>query len=147
MSYNLFLDDFRSLSDAHSYTYYPPYATKDWVIVRSYDEFVKYIEEHGVPEMVSFDHDLADEHYNFQSDIQYDDYQEKTGFHCARWLIYYCLDNDKKLPPVIMIHSMNKVGAENIKSLFDTFNKVHENNPPYFKPNPSLDIDPPELFQ
>ena len=125
MSYNLFLDDFRSLSDAYSYTYNPVYATKEWVIVRNYDEFVKYIEEHGIPEMISFDHDLADVHYTNQIDIPYDDYKEKTGYHCAKWLIYHCMDNNKKLPPVIMIHSMNMVGAKNIKSLFDTYYKVH----------------------
>lgn len=125
MSYNLFLDDFRMPQDAFNYTYQPIFLKEDWVIVRSYDEFVKYIEKHGIPETISFDHDLADAHYNFQTDIQYDDYQEKTGFHCAKWLIYYCMDNNKKLPPTIMIHSMNRVGAVNIKSLFDTYYKVH----------------------
>ena len=122
--YNLFLDDFRSLQDAHFYLPLPEYCTEEWVIVRNYDEFVKYIEENGLPKMVSFDHDLADVHYEQVPEIDYDGYQEKTGYHCAKWLIDYCLDNDKKLPPRIIIHSMNRVGAENIKSLFDTYYKI-----------------------
>ena len=122
--YNLFLDDFRSLADAHCYTYESLYATKDWVIVRTYDEFVEYIKENGLPEMVSFDHDLADEHYDYQKDINYDQI-EKTGYHAAKWLINYCLDHELDVPTKILIHSANTVGAKNIKSLFDSYWKVY----------------------
>lgn len=119
MSYNLFLDDFRMPKDAYNYLLQPIYISVDWEIVRSYDEFVKYITEHGIPDMISFDHDLADEHY--ESHQEYDQYKEKTGYHCAKWLIYYCIDNNKKLPAEILIHSMNPAGSLNIKSLFESY--------------------------
>jgi hypothetical protein len=53
-----------------------------------------------------------------------DPFIEKTGYHCAKWLIYYCIDNHKELPQVILIHSMNPAGSINIKSLFDTYLKM-----------------------
>ena len=39
---------------------------------------------------------------------------------CAKWLIEYCLDNNKNLPEYY-VHSANPVGAKNIKSLLDSF--------------------------
>jgi len=55
-----------------------------------------------------------------------DTFKEKTGYHCAKWLIDYCMDNEKELPKKIIVHSMNPYGSKNIKSLFDTYFKVHE---------------------
>jgi len=121
MSYNLFLDDFRLPNDVYNYLLQPIYISVDWEIVRSYDEFVKIIEERGVPVIISFDHDLADEHYLQR--LEYDQYTEKTGYHCAKWLIYYCIDNKKELPATILIHSMNFAGSQNIQSLFNSYYK------------------------
>ncbi len=128
MAYNLFLDDFRYPEDAFQHTHNVQYLLEDWVTVRSYDEFVKYIQENGLPEMISFDHDLADEHYNYQEHPEdcYAFMTEKTGYHCAKWLINHCVDNKKELPATIFIHSMNPAGSLNIKSLFDTYYKYHE---------------------
>lgn len=127
MSYNLFLDDFRFPEDAFAHTHNQLYLV-GWTIVRSYDEFVKCILDNGIPEMISFDHDLADTHYDNQTHVDQDYYDivtEKTGYHCAKWLIDYCIDNKKKLPQTILIHSMNVVGSQNIKSLFETYKKVY----------------------
>jgi len=125
MSYNLFLDDFRRPEDAFNYMGLPIYNLEDWVVVRNYYAFISVIQGKGIPEVISFDHDLADEHYKEQ-DFDYDapDY-EKTGYHCAKWLIDYCLDNEKELPKRIIVHSMNPYGSMNIKSLFESFYKVH----------------------
>ena len=126
--YNLFLDDKRVPQDVFNYTGNPIFLKEDWVIVRSYDEFVKYIEEKGLPEMVTFDHDLADVHYGVQDHVDQDYYdlcEEKTGYHCALWMINYCLDNELKLPKRVYIHSMNGPGARNINSLFTTYEKVY----------------------
>ncbi len=126
MAYNLFLDDFRYPEDCFEYTHNTLYLLEDWVTVRSYDEFVKYIQENGLPEMISFDHDLADEHYGIHDhleEMEYATYQEKTGYDCAKWLINYCMDNNKKLPATILIHSMNVAGSQNIKSLFESYLK------------------------
>ena len=109
--YNLFLDDDRDPEDVFQYMKHPIYLINDdWEIVRNYDDFVKIIQEKGIPDKISFDHDLG-----IIKSI------EKTGYDCAKWLIYYCLDNNKKIPAEIFIHSMNPVGSANIKSLFDTY--------------------------
>ena len=129
--YNLFLDDIRVPEDVFNYTGNPIFLKEDWIIVRSYDEFVKTITELGIPELVTFDHDLADIHYDVQDHVDEDYYDlcaaqnEKTGYHCAKWLIYHCIDNELKLPKRVLIHSMNGVGAKNINSLFTTYEKVH----------------------
>jgi hypothetical protein len=59
MSYYLFLDNMRMPGDV-SWARLPGAVYK---VVRSYDEFVAYINENGIPDFVSFDHDLADQHY------------------------------------------------------------------------------------
>ena len=127
--YNLFLDDIRNPEDCYSYIpQQPVYLMKDWVIVRNYDDFVKTVTENGMPTVISFDHDLADFHYEVQDHLDQDFYdicEEKTGYHCALWLINYCMDNELDIPPVIYIHSMNGPGARNIESLFKTYKKVH----------------------
>jgi hypothetical protein len=120
--YRLFLDDFREPRDAFFYKGFPIY-NDDWTVVRNYLEFVKTIEILGIPEAVSFDHDLADVHYEKTSFDYDDEYQEKTGYHCAKWLIDYCINNKKELPTTILIHSMNVVGSQNIKSLFESYFK------------------------
>jgi hypothetical protein len=129
MSYNLFLDDCRYPKDV-KWVELPPV---HWEIVRSYKEFVEYITEHGVPKMVSFDHDLADEHYKefFRAadketgdkKIKYDAMQEKTGRDCALWLANYCLDNQVPVP-LYYLHSLNGIGCANIFSIMESARKV-----------------------
>jgi hypothetical protein len=123
MGYKLFLDDFRDPRDSFFYKGQPIY-NEDWITVRNYDEFVKVVEELGIPEAVSFDHDLADVHYERTSFNYDDETQEKTGYHCAKWLIYYCIDNKKELPAIILVHSMNPAGSQNIWSLFNSYWKL-----------------------
>lgn len=120
--YNLFLDDFREPEEAFNYSLNQVYLL-GWEIVRDYDEFVKKINECGLPEIVSFDHDLADAHYEVH--LPYDQYKEKTGYHCAQYLIEYCIANKLSLPKTILIHSMNFGGTQNIKSLFTSYYKVY----------------------
>lgn len=129
MGYNLFLDDLRNPEDCFGYTKQPAYLMEDWLIVRDYDEFVRTIKELGIPKVISLDHDLADFHYKEENqktltDEVYDNMGEKTGYHCAKWLCDYCVDNKVGIPKAILVHSMNVVGAENIRSLFMTFIKV-----------------------
>ena len=127
--YSLFLDDLRIPADV--ILYMPRckyYIDREWAIVRSYDEFVATILEKGIPQAVSLDHDLADEHYGLEDYVwnnDYDMFQEKTGYHCAKWLIEYCIDNKKDIPSAVFIHSMNVAGAKNIESLFRTYEKLY----------------------
>ena len=123
MAYNLFIDDFRMPKDAFAYMKLPQYITKEWIVVRNYYAFITIIQNKGIPDSISFDHDLSDSHYNTELNIPYDQYTEKTGYHCAKWLIDYCIDNNKKLPAEILIHSMNPAGSLNIKSLFESYEK------------------------
>jgi hypothetical protein len=127
--YWLFLDDERTPIMAYQYTRRWQYTMKDsWVIVRNYDEFVATITERGLPTLVSFDHDLSNEHYNYlHGEIPYEDFIEKTGKQCANWLVDYCLDNKLKLPEYL-VHSMNPAGAENIKGLLNNFKKFQNQN-------------------
>lgn len=53
-------------------------------------------------------------------------YVEKTGYDCAKWLVEYCINNNKSLPKYA-IQSANPVGRENINSLLTNFNKFNKN--------------------
>jgi len=124
--YNIFLDDIRDPVDSFFYTGNPIYKTK-WVIVRNYDEFVSYITKNGMPNIISFDHDLGDIEYETTPNkiIDYSKYNEKSGYDCAKWLIDYCIENDL-YPPNYLIHSQNNVGGRNIKSLIENYKKFLE---------------------
>jgi hypothetical protein len=118
MSYKLFLDDLREPSDV-TWVELPKV---EWVIVRNYHEFVSAILQKDLPALISFDHDLAAAHYPLfhPTKIPYDSYKEKTGYHCAKWLIDFCLEKKLDLPKFI-VHSMNPVGRENIEKLLKGF--------------------------
>lgn len=127
--YWLFLDDERMPLDAFSYMGKRIYIDNDdWKIVRNYQQFIDHITKHGLPELVSFDHDLADVHYGYlHGEIPYDQFTEKTGWHCAKWLVDYCLDKEERLPDFV-VHSMNPTGGDNIKALLDNFKKFQIQN-------------------
>ena len=129
----IFLDDFRQPYDCLLYMagringYSTIYGQEDWVIVRNYPEFVEAVKTAGDNiATISFDHDLADGHYHLNmvdgaldydgESFNADDYN-KTGYHCAKWLLEYYEEKGWQMPE-ILIHSMNPVGVENIKSLF-----------------------------
>lgn len=131
----LFLDDERMPKDCASYMKYnkKDYLEDNWDIVRNYNEFVKYIENcgpHGLPYLISFDHDLADEHYTPESlwddfifskihqESKYENFKEKTGNDCAKFLIDYLQQHNVDLEdyPKWIVHSMNPVGASYIAS-------------------------------
>lgn len=129
-AYNLFLDDIRIPQDAFDYTKRPTYILDEWVIVRSYEEFIKTITERGMPERISFDHDLGDVHYNMnhldsQDWLAYHklDEREKTGYDCAKWLVEYSMDNNVPISKTWHIHSMNPVGGANIHGYITSYLK------------------------
>lgn len=128
MRYNLFLDDVRSPAQAMRYMegFAHIYRDNEWEIARNYDEFVKLIDEHGLPQIVSFDHDLAEIHYDPRTWKEGFKYDEKTGYDCAKYLVEYCLQGNYKLPEWY-VHSMNPVGKQNIAQLLENYEK-HESN-------------------
>jgi len=122
--YNLFLDDERNPVDGFIMTKNSVYYELDWVVVKNYKEFAEYIEKHGVPSLISFDHDLGDIHYDVKDNvINYSEYKEKTGYDCAHWLINYCIDNKIRKLPAYLIHTGNTVGGINIKYLMENYKR------------------------
>lgn len=85
-----------------------------WVL--KYHQFVDWITENGLPDIISFDHDLSDIHINKST------YKEKTGMDCAKWLVEYCMDKDLDLPQ-FYVHSANPVGADNINGVLNNYKK------------------------
>lgn len=96
---NLYLDDLRS-------------TPQNFERVYDYDEFVNFINKNGVPEFISFDHDLG---------------EGKTGFDCAKFLVEFCLDNGVS-DINFQVHSQNPVGKENIEKLLGNFNRLKNQN-------------------
>ncbi len=74
-----------------------------------------------MPLFVSFDHDLADEHYHKNPNDS--SFKEKTGYDCAKWLIEYCIDKSLKFPNY-QVHSMNPIGKDNIISLIENYKNL-----------------------
>lgn len=119
---SLYLDDIRTPTETLS-------GYSEWNIVRNYDEFVEWITENGIPDLVSFDHDLAEEHmddYLKQIMVEgfqhpsYHDYKEKTGLDCAKFLVEYSEKNNIPLKQCV-VHSHNPVGARNIQSYINGY--------------------------
>jgi hypothetical protein len=90
MSRRLFLDDVRDPPD------------RSWDVVRSFDEFVRYIEAHGMPDEISFDHDLGD--------------NVPSGMDCAKWLV----ETERPLAR-FTVHSANPPGRANIEGLLENW--------------------------
>lgn len=87
----------------------------EWV--KNYDQFVWHLENKEMPELICFDHDLADEHYPLNENkpgmvIPYDSYKEKTGKDAAQFIV------DHKLPirywSVHSFHAQGKINIENV---------------------------------
>ena len=120
----LFLDDWRIPVDCATYMWRRTDCTvfhEDWDIVRSYGQFIKWVETNGVPDLVAFDYDLADveelkEELPIEEWFDLDENRVYTGLDCAKFLLNFCKKNNLKLPEYI-IHSANPCGSEEIKRL------------------------------
>jgi len=88
----------------------------DWQIVRSCDEAIKWVQDNGFPDVISFDHDLGLMHYA-------NDYSDgKTGHDFAKWLVEYDMDTNT-MPEKFSftVHSKNPQGTINIEKLLDNY--------------------------
>jgi len=133
MKKRVYLDDIRT-----------PIEEDQWVIARSYDEFVEKVSDIGLEniDVISLDHDLGDtamdEYYNNVKpnySIDYSKIIEKTGLDCAKWLIetFYDLNPervdmeyfDKRKEPIVFptvyTHSANPIGSANIMGRINNF--------------------------
>lgn len=101
MTWNLFLDDLREVS------YVPSLPQNQvWTLARSTEEAKLLVSLHGMPALISFDHDLGGE-------------DKATIF--LNWLIreYW---TDEPIPE-FQVHSANPVGAANISSMMVSWHK------------------------
>jgi hypothetical protein len=126
----LFLDDIRNPETlfygqaGKEWILNPLYVNNsEWNVVRSFDEFVDFIEENGLPDLISFDHDLDWEAYlpqNQEETIDYGQMQVKTGYHAVEWLIDYCAKRKLKFPDY-KVHSMNISGKKNMEEIIKEY--------------------------
>jgi len=105
---------------------------KDWVVVRSYDEFVEKVTQIGLEniDLISLDHDLGDTamqewqrnvYHNYE--LNYDNITEKTGMDCTKWLVNQWLDGANVVP--VVIHSANAVGSANMMGYINNYRHIH----------------------
>ena len=127
-NYALFLDDDSSRIPQKLNWIELPFIP--YVIVRTYNEFVECITNHNLPYTISFDHDLADHHYQEyhranegDKKLDYNNYKEMTGYHAAKWLAEYCIERNLKIP-IYTVHSMNYMGKQNIISVLESAKKI-----------------------
>ena len=98
MKYSMFLDDER----------FPPEDARCWVLARSSSEAIRLVETYGLPDYISFDHDLGG---------------EDTSRVFVKWLMNKVIDGKIRIPPEFgfYVHSQNPVGRDwifnNISSL------------------------------
>lgn len=117
----LWLDDLRNPFDERNLSNFNKSKYNiEWV--RSYEEFIDYIYHNGIPDIISFDHDLG---------------EEKSGADCANYLCEYCIETNTKIPDWY-VHSANPAGVENIISKLRSAEKVINTNKKMHKD--SLDV-------
>lgn len=82
---------------------FPAGNVEDWVVFRTSKEVIEYTKVHGLPDFVSFDHDLGG---------------EDTSMVFINWLIEQVLDGTILFPAGFDfdVHSQNPIGAKNIFS-------------------------------
>jgi hypothetical protein len=114
----LFLDDLRYPKEVK----WVDIGFGHWEIVRSYDEFVQFILKNGVPDTISFDMDLCDEHYA-SGEPPPNGWIEKNGYDCALWLINHCIKNNHPFPEKITVHSLNQNGKKLLQELWNQYLK------------------------
>lgn len=110
----LFLDDNRMPDEVVGDIY-----ESGWDLVGTHQEFQTYIMEVGMPDVISFDHDLVDEHYDIDWYEVYVDgllapTSAPTGFDCLKWLVNFCKESNMALP-TLLCHSMNPIGKQEIE--------------------------------
>lgn len=101
----LFLDDIRTIEMV-----YDKSMEAEFDIVRTYDEFVEYIEKNGLPKFISFDNDLG---------LDQNGEIAKDGYAAAKWLVYNSGLDLRNLK--FSVHSANPVAAEQIRGLLKNY--------------------------
>jgi hypothetical protein len=121
MKKRIYLDDVRT-----------PVLKDEWVVVRSYEEFVEKVTEIGLDniDMISLDHDLGDTamqewhrnvYHNYELD--YNNITEKTGMDCTKWLVEQWLNGATVVD--VVVHSANAIGSANMMGYINNYRHVN----------------------
>ena len=107
----LFLDDERNPKDV---TWQKLSQPVDWVIVRTYEEFVDWVNNTDF-DVLSLDHDLG---------------TPRSGYDCIKYFVDKCLFTDMPHPynlPEVFVHSKNPVGKQNISLYWKQARREYDN--------------------
>lgn len=97
----LFIDDIRTPPD------------DSWKVAKNSNEAKKFIEDYGIPDCISFDHDLG---------------EDDTSMIFVNWLIDQILDKNVVFSKFkFFVHSDNPVGSKNIEETIKNFWKFYFN--------------------
>lgn len=91
----IFVDDIRTATD------------DSWKVVRTAPEAIEALKT-GKVEVISLDHDLGE--------------NKLTGYDIIKWIEKEVFTNNFE-PPIILVHSMNSVGKNNIKAAIKRIEK------------------------
>jgi hypothetical protein len=103
--YNLFLDDIRELSYLSNVI--SPLDSSDWIVCRNSFEALSCVINNGIPNFISFDHDLGGE--------------DTAMVFVKKWV-----EEIEKKFPAFYIHSSNPIGKENLRSFIFSYNRSFE---------------------
>ena len=81
----------------------------DWIIARNMADVIAVVEYAGMPNYISFDHDLGD--------------NEPTGYDICKWLVDQVMDDRLQFPDGFdfYVHSQNPIGKANIEGYLNGF--------------------------
>ena len=84
------------------------------IICRSYSDAIMYVKTNGIPEFISFDHDLGD---------------DGTGYDFAKWLVEQDINGIFAFPEDFSfnVHSANPIGKKNIESYLTNYLNYKKN--------------------
>ena len=96
MGYKLFIDDERD----------PPNDGTEWVVVRNSKHACHWVAYYGLPDFISFDHDLGG---------------DDTSMKFLQWLANDCLEDGREFTFGYYVHSQNPIGKANIEGFIESF--------------------------
>lgn len=97
----------------------------NFVWVKNMYQFIEYIEKNGVPQFVSFDHDLNNR--GGGEGLSDEQKLNNNGVNCAKWLVEFCRKNKINLPK-FYVHSANPKHGPEINKVLTSSYMVEEKN-------------------
>lgn len=109
MTWNLFIDDERWPLDATWAEWYGK--RNEWMVARTWIEVRELIDTYGMPDFISFDHDLGPEEAYL------------NGFEIAKEIVNRDMDGVWEIPENFQfyVHSQNPIGKANIEGFIRNY--------------------------